>query len=167
VQSSIVSWVWLFDSGGKTVASVLKIGINDTFPDFCDPSSLAVFLHQHMKPYEDRPEDIARGIAYAMDPARGGFVLLAHDGAELLGATVVLETKMAGYVPENILLFIGVRQDQRGCGLGGEMIDRVQNEIRGALKLHVEHDNPALRLYKRKGFENKYLEMRWHPKERL
>jgi ribosomal protein S18 acetylase RimI-like enzyme len=31
----------------------------------------------------------------------------------------------------------------------------------GSIALHVEHENPALHLYKKVGFTNKYLEMRY------
>jgi ribosomal protein S18 acetylase RimI-like enzyme len=68
---------------------------------------------------------------------------------------------MAGYVPENLLLFIAVKSQARGRGIGGRLLKRVFEETTGMIKLHVEKDNPARRLYERAGFESKYLEMRW------
>jgi len=137
----------------------------EAFPKWCYREQLADFLHINMKPYEDRLEDIGRGIDYAMDSDRGGWIFFAHQAEELLGASVVLKTGMGGYVPENMLLFIGVRPELRGRGIGGKLIHEIQKRIDGDLKLHVEHDNPALRLYQRCGFKNKYLEMRWSTNE--
>jgi len=54
-----------------------------------------------------------------------------------------------------------VEPDARGRGIGGSLIGRVFEECEGQVKLHVEHDNPARRLYERCGFKSKYLEMRW------
>lgn len=147
------------------LTQVYVIEPGEPFPGWCDRKQLADFLHINMKPYEDRLEDIGRGIEYAMDPDRGGWILFAHRAEELLGASVVLKTGMGGYVPENMLLFIGVRPELRGQGIGGGLIREIQERIDGDLKLHVEHDNPALRLYQRSGFKNKYLEMRWSTNE--
>lgn len=144
---------------------VQVIGPGEPFPNWCNREQLCNFLHVNMKPYEDRLEDIGRGIDYAMDSRRGGWIFLAHREQELLGASVVLKTGMGGYVPENMLLFIGVLTDLRGQGIGGDLIREIQARVDGDLKLHVEHDNPALRLYRRLGFKNKYLEMRWSPDE--
>jgi ribosomal protein S18 acetylase RimI-like enzyme len=45
--------------------------------------------------------------------------------------------------------------------VGRQIIDRALSECEGAVKLHVERDNPARRLYERFGFTNTYLEMRY------
>ena len=79
----------------------------------------------------------------------------------LAGALVMLNTGMAGYVPENILLFVSVHPDMRGHGIGGELIKRCCAECDGQVKLHVDFGNPAKRLYERLGFEHVYDEMRY------
>ena len=73
----------------------------------------------------------------------------------------MLRTGMKGYVPENILVFVSILPEMRGTGLGGKLIERGVREAEGDVKLHVEYDNPAKRLYERLGFTTKYAEMRY------
>jgi ribosomal protein S18 acetylase RimI-like enzyme len=131
-------------------------------PSGLTPEDLTRFLHRALKPFNDTPADIARGLedAVSPDPPGGGFVLLALDGEELVGALVMLKTGMTGYIPENLLLFVAVDPDHRGRGIGGRLCVEGAKAADGDVKLHVEYDNPAKRLYERLGFTNKYAEMR-------
>jgi GNAT superfamily N-acetyltransferase len=124
---------------------------------------LAEFLHESLKPFDDPVEEIIDGLDYALsdDPGRGGFVLLAEEDGEPVGSVVMLRTGMKGYIPENVLLYVAVRPDMRGRGVGGRIIRRSLEEAEGDVKLHVEYDNPAKRLYERIGFVSKYAEMRF------
>jgi len=124
---------------------------------------LTRFLHESLKPYEDTPEDIERGIRDALSagPREGGFLLVAGEGRRIAGALVMQRTGMKGYVPENLLLFVAVAPDQRGRGLGRLLVERAIREAEGNIKLHVEYDNPARRLYERIGFTSRYAEMRY------
>ena len=70
-------------------------------------------------------------------------------------------TGMRGYVPENLLLFVAVSPHRRGNNLGRFLIERAIHKAEGNIKLHVEYDNPARRLYERIGFTSKYAEMRY------
>ncbi len=135
----------------------------ESLPSWCSRVELAAFLNRYMRPYHDTLEDVQRGLDYAFSkrPGEGGFVLLAGLQEELAGALVILHTGMSGYVPENILLFVGVRPELRGRGIGQQLIERALEECDGAVKLHVEPDNPAQRLYSRLGFVKKYDEMRF------
>jgi len=132
-------------------------------PDWLPRERLGEFLHESLKPYEDPYEVVLAGLDYALgdDPCRDGFVVAAHEDEAVLGAVVMLDTLMAGYVPENLLLFIAVKPEYRGRGIGGRLLKRVFEETTGMIKLHVEKGNPARKLYERSGFESKYLEMRW------
>lgn len=132
-------------------------------PERMDRETLAAFLHEYLRPYEDTREDILEGLNYALDNAggRGGFVLLAMRENSLAGALVMLNTGMKGYVPEHLLLFVAVHSDRRGQGIGAAMIKKARQLCTGNIKLHVEYDNPAKRLYERLGFSSKYAEMRW------
>lgn len=47
--------------------------------------------------------------------------------------------------------------------LSNKDIEHHKDDLKSAICLHVEPDNPAKRLYEREGFTNKYLEMRYHP----
>ena len=133
-------------------------------PDELDPDRLAAFLHQALKPYEDTQADIRCALDYVLERKHHprGFLALATDGAagDLVGAAVVHFTPWSGYVPENLLLFIAVSPASRGRGIGRALLDAVVAECEGDIKLHVEHDNPAKRLYERAGFTSKYAEMR-------
>lgn len=134
----------------------------DDYPKWLDRRAVVRFFHDHMKPYEDEIEDIEKAMDYAFsdDPGRGGYLIAGGLDHRLVGALLMLNTGMDGYVPPNILLFVGVNEVMRGSGLGTRIIRRALEECEGDVKLHVEYDNPAKRLYERIGFENPYAEMR-------
>jgi ribosomal protein S18 acetylase RimI-like enzyme len=67
---------------------------------------------------------------------------------------------MAGYIPENILVYIAVNKEYRGHGIGKKLMEQTIAHTKGSVALHVEPDNPAKFLYEKYGFTNKYLEMR-------
>jgi GNAT superfamily N-acetyltransferase len=130
--------------------------------DDLSASRLAEFLHDSLEPFEDPVHEIQSGIEFALSGANGGggFIALAREGDSLLGALVMIPTGMEGYVPPNLLLYVAVRRDMRGRGVGGGLITRSLERCQGAVKLHVEYDNPARRLYERLGFSSAYAEMR-------
>lgn len=121
------------------------------------------FLRLHLEEYGDDESDIRKAIAYAMKdiPSPGGFVLTNTDGEQIVGAVVVNETGMGGYIPENILVYIAIHNAYRGKGIGKKMMQLALQSCKGDVALHVEPDNPARFLYEKLGFENKYLEMRY------
>lgn len=69
------------------------------------------------------------------------------------------------------LVDVALVPEARGQGLGGALLGRLLEEGREAGKpvsIHVEYNNPALRLYRRLGFEHVdsngvYYLMRWEP----
>lgn len=134
------------------------------FPSWLDLETLIIFLHKNLKPYEDSIEDIGKAFEYLFsdESGKGGFILIAEINKNLLGALVMLNTGMSGYVPENILLFVAVDAKARGMGIGGKIIKHAFKISPGDVKLHVEYDNPAKRLYERLGMTTKYAEMRYH-----
>ena len=119
---------------------------------------LAAFLHRHLEQYGDKPEDIQKAIDYVFE--HGGHIAVQHFEGSPSAAVVVNQTGMGGYIPENILVYIAVRSDLRGQGLGKKLMKTVLNEIEGDVALHVEANNPARFLYESLGFTNPYLEMR-------
>lgn len=134
--------------------------------------AVADFLYEHLGRYGDPREHIVRCLRYASGEraGQGGSVTLAEDhGAEvrgtedrgrIVGAVVTNRTNMGGYIPENVLVYVAVDADQRGRGVGGRLMERALDELEGDVALHVEADNPAVRLYERLGFAQPYLEMR-------
>lgn len=150
------------------VEDVQEVGIHhitslDGFPQGIDLKDLTDYLHESLKPYEDTPEDIEQGIrdAFTATGREGGFVLISESQKRITGALVMQKTGMKGYVPENILLFVAVSPQERGKGLGRTLIEHALSMTEGRVKLHVEYDNPARRLYERIGFTSKYAEMRY------
>lgn len=137
----------------------------EDIPPFTGLDAMTRFFHDNMKPWHDTPADVRRGIEYAFsdEEGKGGFVLIAEMEATMVGGLVMLDTGMGGYVPRNLLLFVAVRPDLRGRGIGGLLVERGLEACEGAVKLHVEYDNPAKRLYERIGFQSKYAEMRYTP----
>jgi len=134
-------------------------------PDGLSRDALAAFLHHTMKPWEDTLADILRAFDYCFSTAegKGGFVLIAMQERELVGVVVFLRTGMEGYVPGHMLLFVSVKPALRGRGFGRKLIERGLARCDGPVKLHVEYDNPAKRLYEKVGFASKYAEMRYQP----
>jgi len=127
-------------------------------------TELVDFLYAHLGRFGDEKASIDRCLEYALDntPGTGGFVLTGHEAdGRLVGALIMNETGMKGYIPENILVYVAVHEDCRGKGYGGAICKHALNKANGDVKLHVEYDNPAKRLYERLGFSNKYAEMRW------
>lgn len=141
----------------------LKVAGDDEFPPWAPRDEVARFFHETMEPYNDAVEDVQAALDYAFVPGRGqgGFLMLVHEHEKLLGALLMLRTGMGGYIPEHILLFVSVLPETRGRGIGSDLIMRSISECDGDVKLHVEYDNPAKRLYERLGFTSDYAEMRY------
>ncbi|MFH1810757.1 MAG: GNAT family N-acetyltransferase [Pseudomonadota bacterium] len=135
----------------------------ESLPAWLTLDGLTESFHHKMKPFHDTLADVRRALEYGLniDPSKdGGFVITACRGQELVGGILMLRTGMGGYIPSWILLMVFVDPSLRGQGVGRQLIDRAREHCDGDIKLHVEHDNPARRLYERVGFTSKYLEMR-------
>lgn len=124
------------------------------------------FLFTHLDQFGDPKEDINKCLNYAFsdNTSEGGFALAAYYDDKLVGALIMNKTGMSGYIPENILVYIAVDASYRGKGFGRQIVERSFKEVEGNVKLHVEYDNPAKRLYERIGFTTKYAEMRYDNK---
>lgn len=145
------------------VPELTLVAAGQELPPWTTRDALVAFFHQHLKPYDDTVPDIQRGLDDALGdrPGAGGFIFLARVAERLAGALVMLRTGMSGYVPENLLLFVAVDGRLRGQGVGARLVQAAVEHCDGDVKLHVEYDNPAKRLYERLGFSNKYAEMRF------
>lgn len=132
-------------------------------PSEAEKEEMVNFLHTHLGDYGDPKKHILNCINYAIGDLatqNGGFALIAKDEDKIVGATIINETGMSGYVPENILVYIAVHEEARGQGLGKQLMQKATELTKGDIALHVEPDNPAKKLYEKLGFTNKYLEMR-------
>ncbi|WP_439182824.1 GNAT family N-acetyltransferase [Carboxylicivirga taeanensis] len=121
------------------------------------------FLFTHLGEYGDPKADINKCLDYAFstEKSEGGFALAAFHENRLVGALVMNHTGMSGYIPDNILVYVAVDKQYRGKGFGQQIIETAFSHCKGDIKLHVEYDNPAKRLYERIGFQSKYAEMRF------
>lgn len=121
---------------------------------------IAQFLYTHLEEYGDKIEDILKCIDYVMHPDKGGNIVVGLDENKIVGVTVLNNTNMKDFIPENILVYIAVDNSQRGKGFGKQLMQKAISIAEGNIALHVEPDNPAKKLYEKLGFTNKYLEMR-------
>ena len=127
------------------------------------------FLYKSLEQYGDPEDDINKAVNYALNKneeenrTTGGLILTARleDNNQIVGAVVINETGMGGYIPENILVYIATDPNQRGKGIGKKLMQEALESANGDVALHVEPDNPAKGLYEHLGFTNKYLEMRY------
>ncbi len=131
-------------------------------PDIKKKNEIVDFLYDHLDEFGDKKEDILKAIDYSVKDSvsYGGFTLVGWKDDKIVGAVVVNQTGMEGYIPENILVYIATHRDYRGQGLGKAMMKEVIELAKGSIALHVEPNNPAKFLYEKLGFNNKYLEMR-------
>jgi [ribosomal protein S18]-alanine N-acetyltransferase len=130
-------------------------------------NELIDFLHTHLDRFRDDKVSIGKCLDYAFSDSegKGGFVLTGHWENKLVGVVIMNKTGMEGFIPENILVYIAVDASLRGKGIGRQLMEEAINRAQGDVKLHVEYDNPAKRLYERIGFTTKYAEMRFNKKK--
>jgi GNAT superfamily N-acetyltransferase len=87
--------------------------------------------------------------------------LTAYYDDNLVGALVINDTHMSGYIPDHVLVYVAVDGSYRNKGFGKQIVEKAIELCDGDVKLHVEYENPAKRLYERLGFTSKYAEMRF------
>jgi len=131
-------------------------------PSQIEKDKISKFLFKHLGAYGDPLADIEKAMDYALSTKQepGGFITVVSKNDEVVCAVVVNKTGMAGYIPENILVYIATHEKQRGQGIGKRAMQHVIEKAEGDIALHVEPENPAKGLYESLGFTNKYLEMR-------
>jgi ribosomal protein S18 acetylase RimI-like enzyme len=131
-------------------------------PSELEKNEIVEFLHEHLQEYGDPKEQILKAINYAIKESVsfGGVVLVMKEKREILGSVIINQTGMGGYIPENILVYIATHMDHRGEGIGKKLMEETLKHVQGDIALHVEHNNPAIKLYEKYGFTNPYLEMR-------
>jgi ribosomal-protein-alanine N-acetyltransferase len=125
---------------------------------------LVKFLFNSLEQYRDPEGDIRACLDYILHPEKGGYVFVAlNSKEELKGVVFLTKTNMKLFVPEYLLVYIATDPLERGQGVGKNLINIVTDTVKAPIALHVEHENPAKRLYERLGFTSKYAEMRWYP----
>ena len=89
--------------------------------------ALADFIHYQSIPYEDTKQAIIKAIEYSFskDVGKGGFIIVAMDNREVIGASVVNYSGMDLYIPNVFLVYIAVSEDHRGQGIGSSIIRKI------------------------------------------
>ena len=125
---------------------------------------LISFLFHSLQEYRDPETDIRACLDYIIHPDKGGHIFIAeNENKEILGVVFLANTHMGQFVPEYLLVYIAISPHSRGQGIGSQLIEKIQQYINAPIALHVEYDNPAVKLYDKFGFKSKYKEMRWYP----
>ena len=137
-----------------------QINAKTGIPTDCSTETIVDFLFTHLEQYGDQKDAIQKCIDYVMNPEKGGQIIIGKDDEKIVGITILDQTGMNGYIPENILVYIAVDNSVRGKGFGKKLMQKAIDSVEGDIALHVEPDNPAKKLYENLGFTNKYLEMR-------
>lgn len=140
----------------------IKTYSQENKPDQNEKETILNFLFKNLEQYGDPKQDIEKCMNYALNetPSFGGFIVTALLENNIAGAVIVNQTGMKDYIPENILVYIATDANQRGKGIGKALMQHAIDNAQGNIALHVEPDNPAIKLYEKLGFTNKYLEMR-------
>jgi ribosomal protein S18 acetylase RimI-like enzyme len=140
-----------------------KVYHSKTKPSEDEKQDIVNFLHTHLQEFRDTKEEISKCLDYAVKnnvSSFGGFVLVIKENEVPQGITIINKTGMKDYIPENILVYIAVHENARGKGIGKQLMQKAIELAEGDIALHVEPNNPAIKLYESLGFTNKYLEMR-------
>jgi ribosomal protein S18 acetylase RimI-like enzyme len=146
-----------------TGVSLYYLQTEKDFPGWLTTAGIADFLDSNMDDYGDSMETIMNAIDFALSsiPHGDGFIIIAAKDEKILGAVVNTRTATGGFIPENIFVYVCVDRDHRRNGVAKSMLKEAVRMSQGDVKLHVEKDNPAIRLYEKLGFEEQYIEMRF------
>jgi GNAT superfamily N-acetyltransferase len=127
-----------------------------------DISRISNFLYTHSGEFKDTKSAIRKSIMYAAKevPGLGGYVFLMENKDEIVGAIVVNRTGMNEYLAENILVYIAVKEAYRGKGIAQELITHTVDYCKGDIAIHVNKENPVIKLFEKQGFKSRNIEMR-------
>jgi len=112
------------------------------------------FLLRSLDAYIDSRDNVSRAIEYALSkfPHQGGFVLIAREGDEMVGAAVVNRTNFEGYFSENLLVYIAVSPSYRMKGIATELLNRVKVYTKGNVMVRLHSGSPVEGLFTKAGF---------------
>jgi GNAT superfamily N-acetyltransferase len=132
-------------------------------PKWMNVYDILKFLAIHLRPFDDPNDVIFTAVDYALSthPSGKGFILLATIEKKILGVVVCVQIDKVGIIPENLIVYACVHQDYRKKGLGSRLIREAIDCTDGDVKIHVEKTNPAIKLCKKLGFKDDYLEFRY------
>ena len=132
-------------------------------PGWMNVYDIVNFLQMNLMPFDDSKDVISTAVEYALSahPGGKGFILLATIDKKLLGVIVCIQIDKVGIIPENLIVYVCVHQNYRRKGLGSRLIQEAIDCAEGDVKVHVEKTNPAMKLFRKIGFKDDYIEMRF------
>jgi ribosomal protein S18 acetylase RimI-like enzyme len=121
------------------------------------------FMFKYIENYGDSKELIDKSVDYALSENKtmGGMVLIALEKNMLIGGSIVLNTGMVDYIPENLLVYGAVHKDFRMRGIIRKLIEKHFELSPGDFKMHIDLNNPAVDYFENLGFEKKYFDLRY------
>ena len=127
-----------------------------------DISRVTKFLYKYSGEFKDSKSAIRKSVMYAAKevPGLGGYVFIIENKDEILGAVVVNRTGMNEYLAENILVYVAVKEEFRKQGIAKKLIAHTVKYCNGDIAIHVNKDNPAIKLFENQGFKSRNIEMR-------
>jgi GNAT superfamily N-acetyltransferase len=139
----------------KTFDAFTRLSINDI-------NRITNFLYTYSGAFRDSKNAIRKSILYAAKEISGlgGYVFIKEVKNEILGAIVVNRTGMNEYLSDNILVYIAVKEGERGKGVGKELIEHTKSYCSGDIAVHININNPAIKLFEKQGFKSRNIEMR-------
>ncbi|MDO6758797.1 GNAT family N-acetyltransferase [Tamlana sp. 2_MG-2023] len=139
----------------KTFDAFTRLSINDI-------NRTANFIYANSGDFRDSKSAIRKSLLYAAKEIAGlgGYVFIMEHENNIVGAVVVNKTGMNEYLSENILVYIAVKEEYRGQGITSELIKHTKRYCRGAIAIHINKDNPMIKLFEDEGFEARNIEMR-------
>lgn len=133
-------------------------------PEWISVFEIMEFLRTQMSPFDDPIDQIRSALDFALSsvPYGKGFLMLAFADRMLVGVVVSIHNNTRGFNPENVFVYICVHQDYRNMGLGSRLVREAVRWADGDVKIHVPKENPAVDFYRKLGFRDDYLEMRYY-----
>lgn len=126
-----------------------------------EKSAVVRFLYEHNS--NASKKDIQEAVEYAVKhkPSFGGFIFMAHVDRKIIAVIVANKTGMEGYNPKIIFIYVTLHKShRRRQKVVRELLKKAIRYADGDIALHVEPNNPALKLYQRLGFQSNLLELR-------
>jgi GNAT superfamily N-acetyltransferase len=138
----------------KTFDAFTRLSINDI-------NRIASFLCENSGDYGDSKSAVKKSLLYAAKEIAGlgGYVFIMEHKGEIVGALVINKTGMNEYLPENLLVNLAVKKDYRGKGFAKDLIDYTIEYCKGDIALHINKNNPVVKLFESRGFKPKNIEM--------
>ncbi|WP_242204760.1 GNAT family N-acetyltransferase [Aestuariivivens insulae] len=139
----------------KTYDAFSRLSINDI-------NRITNFLHEYSGEFKDTKRAIRKSILYAAKeiPGLGGYVFVKEEHNEILGVIVVNRTGMNEYMPENLLVYVAVKEGARRQGIGKALIKHTKAYCKGDIGTYINVKNPVIKLFEKQGFTLRNVEMR-------